>query len=102
MSVSPRGRITLPAIAVDVIQTRLRATLPAALKTVGFGSTEDERRMLHQRAWQELEARGLVRHGDLDPFLEDAFQILARPPLAVWALLQTDRENCIDGNSSTK
>ncbi|AUS79450.1 hypothetical protein C1701_14990 [Actinoalloteichus sp. AHMU CJ021] len=96
MTVSPRGRITLPAIAVDVIQTRLRATLPAALKTVGFGSTEDERRMLHQRAWQELEARGLVRTGDLDPFLEDAFQILARPPLAVWALLQTDRENGID------
>ncbi|AUS80448.1 hypothetical protein C1701_21305 [Actinoalloteichus sp. AHMU CJ021] len=36
------------------------------------------------------------------PILEDAFQILARPPLAVWALLQTDRENGIDGNSSTK
>ncbi|ASO17929.1 hypothetical protein FHR81_005418 [Actinoalloteichus hoggarensis] len=90
------GQIVLSALAVDTICTRLNVKLPPLLKPIGFGDTEEERRMLHQRAWRDLESRGLVEYGELNRFLEDTFRTLARPALAVWATMMLDRQNGID------
>ncbi|MBB5910874.1 ESX secretion-associated protein EspG [Actinoalloteichus hymeniacidonis] len=86
----------LPALAVDTICTRLNLKLPSVLKPIGFGETEDERRMLHQRTWRDLESQGLVVHGELDRFLDETFHTLARPALAVWATMMLDRETSLD------
>jgi hypothetical protein len=61
--------------------------LPYPLKVRSHGATEDERRMLRQRAHAELQARGIRdRQGRLEPHVEDWLSLLARPALSVDAL----------------
>lgn len=47
------------------------------------GSSEEDQSRASQRGRQELKERGLIEHDDLHPFLEDAWTMLCRPPLAV-------------------
>jgi hypothetical protein len=61
--------------------------LPYPLQVRSHGATEDERRMLRQRAHGELQARGIRdRQGRLEPHVEDWLSLLARPALSVDAL----------------
>jgi hypothetical protein len=61
--------------------------LPYPLQVRSHGATEDERRMLRQRAHAELQARGIRdRQGRLEPHVEDWLSLLARPAMSVDAL----------------
>ncbi|HVV12332.1 MAG TPA: ESX secretion-associated protein EspG [Amycolatopsis sp.] len=61
--------------------------LPYPLRVRSHGATVDERAALRQRAHNELKARGLRDHfGRLEPWIEDAFTVLARPTLSIDAL----------------
>jgi hypothetical protein len=61
--------------------------LPYPLQVRSHGATEEERRMLRQRAHVELQARGIRDgHGRLEPHVEEWLALLARPALSVDAL----------------
>ncbi|WP_370945155.1 ESX secretion-associated protein EspG [Amycolatopsis sp. cg5] len=61
--------------------------LPYPLQVRSHGVTEEERRMLRQRAHGELMSRGLRdSHGRLAPHIEEWLSLLARPNVSVDAL----------------
>ncbi|MCP2257987.1 EspG family protein [Streptoalloteichus tenebrarius] len=76
-------RITLSLLAVDALREHLDVKLPVLLEVPSHGDTLDERPGLLRRGWAEIQERGLGRPGELDPFVEDAFHLLARPPVGV-------------------
>jgi len=87
------NRITLSLLAVDTIRQHLRIRLPEALPVPSHGEDMDERAVLLRRGWDEIIARGLGRPGGvLDPWLEDAFALLARPQISVHAYFSEHRE----------
>lgn len=61
--------------------------IPYPLQVRSHGVTEEERRMLRQRAHGELMSRGLLdSYGRLEPRIEEWLGLLARPPVSVDAL----------------
>ena len=75
-------------MAFDFLWEAMRiGELPYPLQVRSHGATEDERRMLRQRAHAELQARGIRdRQGRLEPHVEDWLSLLARPALSMDAL----------------
>jgi hypothetical protein len=75
-------------MAFDFLWEAMRiGELPYPLQVRSHGATEEERRMLRQRAHAELQARGIRdRQGRLEPHVEDWLSLLARPMLSVDAL----------------
>jgi hypothetical protein len=72
--------ITLSALEFDVLWEHLRLeTMPLVLKVPSPGKTHSERAELEQRAWADLDRRGLGRPVSLDPALEDLLHLLNRP-----------------------
>ncbi|MGM1060316.1 ESX secretion-associated protein EspG [Saccharothrix sp. Mg75] len=75
-----REPVTVSALEFDVLWEHLRLeTMPLVLKVPSPGKTQSERAELEQRAWADLERRGLGRPVSLDPVLEDLLHLLNRP-----------------------
>ncbi|MEU4742227.1 ESX secretion-associated protein EspG [Actinosynnema sp. NPDC023658] len=75
-----REPVTISALEFDVLWEHLRLeTLPLVLKVPSPGKTHSERAELEQRAWADLDRRGLGRPASLDPGLEDLLHLLNRP-----------------------
>ncbi|MEV8437174.1 ESX secretion-associated protein EspG [Actinosynnema sp. NPDC051121] len=75
-----REPVTISALEFDVLWEHLRLeTMPLVLKVPSPGKTNTERAELEQRAWAELDRRGLGRPVSLDPMLEDLLHLLNRP-----------------------
>ncbi|GAA3461290.1 ESX secretion-associated protein EspG [Saccharothrix longispora] len=75
-----REPVTISALEFDVLWEHLRLeTMPLVLKVPSPGKTHAERAELEQRAWTDLERRGLGRPVSLDPMLEDLLHLLNRP-----------------------
>ena len=75
-----REPVTISALEFDVLWEHLRLeTMPLVLKVPSPGKTHAERAELEQRAWAELDRRGLGRPVSLDPMLEDLLHLLNRP-----------------------
>ncbi|MFI9007427.1 ESX secretion-associated protein EspG [Actinosynnema sp. NPDC053489] len=75
-----REPVTISALEFDVLWEHLRLeTMPLVLKVPSPGKTHAERAELEQRAWSELDRRGLGRPVSLDPVLEDLLHLLNRP-----------------------
>ncbi|MGH3759810.1 ESX secretion-associated protein EspG [Actinophytocola sp.] len=72
--------ITLSALEFDVLWEHLRlGQLPLVVKVPSPGKTFEERARLEQRAWTDLEGRGLGRPVEVHPDLEDMLPVLAKP-----------------------
>jgi hypothetical protein len=75
-----REPVTISALEFDVLWEHLRLeTMPLVLKVPSPGKTHAERAALEQRAWTDLDRRGLGRPASLDPALEDLLHLLNRP-----------------------
>src|SRR5947208_1004044 len=72
--------ISLSALEFDVLWEHLRLeSMPLAVTVPSPGKTYEERDALVERAWADLEARGLGRPVSVHPDLEYALRILDRP-----------------------
>lgn len=91
-----RGGITLSPVAAAYLRDRLDHDLHPMLR-VGWlpvGATEQDRAQAFEAGRRELQEQGLLQFDDLDPFLDDAVNLLARPPVAVGLAVQLrDGEN---------
>ncbi|MGW1677885.1 ESX secretion-associated protein EspG [Saccharopolyspora sp. NPDC002376] len=77
--------LSLSPTAASYLCTKFDLQLHPLLRVGWFPveATDDDRRAAAERGRQQLAQQGLLDGGDLHPFLEDAIQLLARPPLAV-------------------
>jgi EspG family len=72
--------ISLSALEFDVLWEHLRlGAMPLAVKVPSPGKTYEERARLEERAWADLEGRGLGRPVELHPEIERLLHLLARP-----------------------
>ena len=87
-----REPISLSALEFDVLWEHLRlGPMPLAVKVPSPGKTFEERATLEQRAWSDLEVRGLGRPVAVHPDIEYVLQLLARPDREVDARAWVDR-----------
>jgi ESX secretion-associated protein EspG len=81
------ARAVLPPLLADAVREALNVTLPRALAVPWHGATLDERAVLLRRGWkQALRYRVSAEAGTsegLDPFVRDAFELLAHPRVSV-------------------
>ena len=74
------GPIHVSALEFDVLWEHFGLEdMPLAVKVPSPGKTFDERKQLEARAWAEIERRGLGRPVAMDPRVEQALGVLARP-----------------------
>jgi ESX secretion-associated protein EspG len=72
--------ITLSALEFDVVWEHLRlGQLPLVVKVPSPGKTFEERAQLEEKAWAELDERGLGRAVEPHPAIVDILSILAKP-----------------------
>jgi hypothetical protein len=87
-----REPVSLSALEFDVLWEHLRlGSMPLAVKVPSPGKTYEERAALEQRAWSDLEGRGLGRPVAVHPEIEYALRLLARPDREVDARAWVDR-----------
>jgi hypothetical protein len=87
-----REPISLSALEFDVLWEHLGlGAMPLVVKVPSPGKTDEERAELEERAWADLESRGLGRQVDLDPEIEHLLRVLARPDQEVDARTYVDR-----------
>jgi EspG family len=85
--------ISLSALEFDVLWEHLRlGPMPLVVKVPSPGKTYEERDELEQRAWSDLEARGLGRPVEVHPEIQHLLGLLARPDREV------DGRAYVDGN----
>lgn len=77
------ARALLPPLVADAVRDRLQVDLPTALRVPWHGATFDERAVLLERAWDTAAEHNVGTPDDLDPFVRDAFQLLAHPEVSV-------------------
>ncbi len=73
----------LSPLVADAVRETLGVTLPSALRVPWHGATYDERAVLLERAWEEAPAFNVGTPDAIDPFVHDAFQLLAHPEVSV-------------------
>lgn len=72
--------ITVSALEFDVLWEHFGLEdMPLAVKVPSPGATYQERAQLEQRAWAEIERRGLGRPANLHPAIGPALGVLSRP-----------------------
>ncbi|MER7013911.1 ESX secretion-associated protein EspG [Saccharopolyspora sp. NPDC000359] len=85
-------QLGLSALEFDVLVEHLELeTMPLVLKVPSPGRTHTERAQLVDSAWRSLGERGLGRPTDVDPELERALRLLARPEREVDGRLWLER-----------
>lgn len=73
----------LPPLVADAVRDALQVALPKALPVPWHGATWDERARLLQRGWEEARRQDVGTPDRLDPFVRDAFALLAHPHVSV-------------------
>jgi EspG family len=73
----------LPPLVADAVREALQVALPKALPVPWHGATFDERAVLLQRGWQEAPRYQVGTLDRIDPFVRDAFELLAHPHVSV-------------------
>lgn len=87
-----REPVTISALEFDVLWEHLQlGSMPLVVKVPSPGKTYEERATLEQRAWSDLEDRGLGRPVALHPDIEYVLRLLARPDREVDARAWVDR-----------
>jgi hypothetical protein len=72
--------ITLSALEFDVLWEHLRlGQLPLVVKVPSPGKTFAERAEIEERAWAQMEGRGLGRPVEVHPDIEGILSVLAKP-----------------------
>lgn len=83
--------ITLSALEFDVLWEHLRlGALPLVVKVPSPGKTLEERARLEEKAWADIEGRGLGRPVELNPDVENILSALATPDREVDARVYAD------------
>lgn len=77
------ARALLPPLLADAVRDALDIALPTALRVPWHGATYEERAVLLRQAWEEAPDHGLGTEHEIDPFVRDAFQLLAHPEVSV-------------------
>jgi hypothetical protein len=86
-----REPISVSALEFDVLWEHLQlGPMPLVVKVPSPGKTYEERATLEQRAWSDLEARGLGRPVAVHPDIEHVLRLLARPDREVDARAWVD------------
>lgn len=87
-----REPVSLSALEFDVLWEHLRlGAMPLAVKVPSPGKTYEERATLEERAWADLEARGLGRPVEVHQDIDYVLRLLARPDREVDARAWVDR-----------
>src|SRR5215207_9223903 len=73
----------LPPLVADAIRETLQVSLPRALPVPWHGATWDERAELLRRSWDEAQQHNLATADRIDPFVRDAYALLAHPQVSV-------------------
>jgi hypothetical protein len=73
----------LPPLVADAVRDALQVALPKALPVPWHGATFDERAVLLQRGWEEAPGYQVGTPDRIDPFVRDAFELLAHPHMSV-------------------
>ena len=77
------ARALLPPLLADAVREALDVALPRTLQVPWHGATFDERAMLLGGAWEEAPRYHIGTPDDIDPFVRDAFELLAHPHVSV-------------------
>lgn len=87
------ARALLPPLVADAVREVLGVALPRILEVPWHGATAEERTALLHRAWEQAPWRPASWNGggprvpgrpdDIDPFVRDAFELLAHPHVSV-------------------
>jgi hypothetical protein len=77
------ARALLPPLVADAVREALDVALPTGLRVPWHGATFEERALLLRRAWDEASEHGAGTEHDIDPFVRDAFRLLAHPEVSV-------------------
>lgn len=79
------SRISLRPAAATYLCRRLDSHLHPLLRVgrLPIDATEQDHRESADQAREQLKEQGMLEYDGLHPFVEDAWQLLARPPLAV-------------------
>jgi len=73
----------LPPLVADAVRETMGVTLPSALRVPWHGATYEERAVLLERAWEDESGFDVGTPDHIDPFVHDAFQLLAHPEVSV-------------------
>jgi hypothetical protein len=85
--------ISISALEFDVLWEHLQlGTMPLVVKVPSPGKTYEERAALEEKAWSDLEGRGLGRPVAVHPEIDYVLRVLARPEREV------DARAYVDGN----
>jgi hypothetical protein len=77
------ARALLPPLLADAVREQLDIALPRILDVPWHGATVEERAILLQRGWNEAARHNVGTAERIDPFVRDAFELLAHPQLSI-------------------
>ena len=84
---------SLSLAAVDILLEHGRlGPAPVPFEVPHIGTTTDQRAMVREAVFRDLEGRGLMRGGRLDADVELALATFVKPQLTVWAVAQMDKD----------
>jgi len=87
-----REPVTISALEFDVLWEHLQlGSMPLVVKVPSPGKTYEERATLEEKAWSDLEARGLGRPVEVHPDIDFVLRLLARTEREVDARAWVDR-----------
>ncbi|RSM83357.1 ESX secretion-associated protein EspG [Amycolatopsis sp. WAC 01375] len=93
---------SLSLAAVDILLEYGRlGTAPAPFEVPHMGTTTDQRAMVREAVFRDLEGRGLMRGGRLDADVELALATFVNPQLAVWTVAQMDNDKQLFARATT-
>ncbi|MBB5067376.1 ESX secretion-associated protein EspG [Saccharopolyspora gloriosae] len=88
-----RGRMSISPLAAAYLCERFDSHIHPLLRVGRLAGepTEDERTRASRAGSQDLARLGYLERDDLHPFLDDAWQLLTKPPLAVGVAVHAKR-----------
>lgn len=93
---------SLSLAAVDILLEHGRfGPAPVPFDIPHIGTTTDQRAMVRQAVFRDLEGRGLMRGGRLDADVELALATFVNPQIAVWAVAQMDKDKQLFARSAS-
>ncbi|WP_037316533.1 ESX secretion-associated protein EspG [Amycolatopsis orientalis] len=93
---------SLSLAAVDILLEHGRfGPAPVPFEVPHIGTTIDQRAMVREAVFRDLEGRGLMRGGRLDADVELALATFVNPQLAVWTVAQMDKDKQLFARAAT-
>lgn len=86
-------QFSLSLAALDILLEQLKlGRAPAPFEVPHIGTTFEQRAQVREAVFRDLESRGMVSRGRLDPDIELALHTFTKAPVAITAVAQLDRD----------